>query len=303
MPIFRFAPSPNGELHLGHAFSALLNQALASVAGGTLLVRLEDIDLARCSPVLEARLLDDLAWLGIVSAHPPRRQSEHFADYAAALEALQSEGLVYPAFMTRGDVREHAQNCEHASGIAYPRDPDGAYLYPGEEKRLSRSEQQAMVDDGQPFAWRLDMQAALSRTGPVQFCELSGDEGTVEVQAEPHLWGDVILARRDVPTSYHLSVVVDDALQSISHVVRGADLMPSTSVHRVLQSLLGLPEPLYHHHRLILDADGGKLSKSRGSTSLAALRAAGLTPLDIARMVGLQDIQLSASAEIEHPER
>ena len=286
-PVFRFAPSPNGLLHLGHAYSACLNADLASEAGGRLLLRLEDIDLARCPPALEAMLLEDLAWLGIDFETPVRRQSEHFDDYRAALEALAEEGLAYPAFMTRGEIRRFAAASAQAEGRAWPADPDGAPLYPGLDRTLPEAERRARIAAGEPFAWRLDMAAALRRLGaPLRFIETGGGKAA-DVVAEPALWGDVVLARRDVPTSYHLSVVVDDALQGVSHVVRGRDLLPSTSVHRVLQALLGLPAPVYRHHDLILGDDGLKLSKSRGDTALQTLREAGLTPADVRRMVGL----------------
>lgn len=286
--IFRFAPSPNGELHLGHAFSALLNRDRAQAAGGRFLLRFEDIDVARCSPAFEAAIVEALHWLGIAPHEAPRRQSEHFADYAAALEALQGEGLVYPSFMTRGEVHAFAERHEEADGLPWPRDPDGALLYPGLDRDLPRDEAQGRIASGEPHAWRLRMDEAVRRAGPLSWTETGRDAfGTVEVAAEPLLWGDVVLARKDVPTSYHLAVVLDDALQGVSDVVRGRDLLPSTSVHRVLQALLGLPAPVYHHHRLVLDAHGRKLSKSEGDAGLLALRGLGMTPRDIRRMVGL----------------
>ncbi|GGE13998.1 tRNA glutamyl-Q(34) synthetase GluQRS [Aureimonas endophytica] len=281
-PVFRFAPSPNGELHLGHARSALINHRLAREAGGRFLLRFEDIDRERCRAEFERGIEADLRFLGLDWDGVPRRQSEHFADYAAALEALAGEGLAYPAFMTRGAVKAFAARFEDEEGRPWPRDPDGAPLYPGLDRRLPEDERRQRIAAGEPFAWRLDMAAALARLGPLSFVE-SG----MEVEAEPALWGDVVLARKDVPTSYHLSVTVDDALQGITDVVRGRDLLPSTSVHRVLQALLGLPVPRYRHHDLVLGADGRKLSKSAGDTALAAFRAAGLTAEDIRRMVGL----------------
>ena len=283
---FRFAPSPNGELHLGHAYSALLNHDLARAAGGRFLLRHENIDLDRCPPALEAAVEADLAWLGIVPDEPPRRQSEHFDTYREALDALRAEGLVYPAFMTRGEVRAFAARQEEDEGRPWPRDPDGALLYPALDRRLPEDEAAARMAAGEPHAFRLDMAAAVERVGAMSFVE-TGEGGEVEVAADPAAWGDVVLARRDVPTSYHLAVVVDDALQGVTKIVRGRDLMASTSVHRVLQALLGLPAPLYRHHRLVLGPDGRKLSKSEGAMGLSRLRAAGLTPLDIRRMVGL----------------
>lgn len=286
-PIFRFAPSPNGALHLGHAYSALTNADMAAKAHGTFLLRLEDIDSARCTPALEGALLEDLAWLGVLPPPPFRRQSEHFPDYEAALAALADDGLAYPSFMTRGDIRAFAAALENETGAPYPRDPDGAPLYPGLDRNMGEGERRAAIADGVPYAWRLDMAEAISRVGTLSFEETGGEDGGADIVAEPALWGDVVLARKDVPTSYHLSVVVDDALQGVTHVVRGRDLAPSTSVHRVLQSLLGLPAPVYHHHDLILDAEGRKLSKSIHSVALSTFRRAGMTPADIRRMVGL----------------
>ncbi|WP_062232143.1 tRNA glutamyl-Q(34) synthetase GluQRS [Aureimonas sp. N4] len=285
--VFRFAPSPNGRLHLGHAYSACLNHDRAREVGGQFLLRLEDIDLARCTPELEASLLSDLAWLGLTPDAPPRRQSEHFADYEAAIAALRDAGLVYPAFMTRGEVKGFATLHEKREGRPWPRDPDGAPIYPGLDRDLTPDERRARIRDGAPFAWRLDMAAALARLeGPLSFTE-TGNGSEDEVLAEPALWGDVVLARKDLPTSYHLAVTLDDALQGVTDVVRGCDLLPSTSVHRLLQALLGLPVPRYHHHELILGEDGRKLSKSEGAASVRALGEAGLTPVDIRRMVGL----------------
>lgn len=285
--VFRFAPSPNGLLHLGHAFSALLNHDLAHLAGGRLLLRLEDIDRARSTPEFERRIIEDLGWLGLAFDEVPRRQHEHHADYEAALDALRGEGLLYPAFMTRGETRAFAAAFEEREGRIWPRDPDGAPVYPALDRDLCESERNDRIAAGEPFAWRLDMARALALVdGPLGF-EDTGGETPAEVAAEPALWGDVVLARFDTPTSYHLAVTVDDALQGVTDVVRGRDLLPSTSVHRLLQALLGLPVPRYHHHDLILGGDGRKLSKSRGDASLRALGEAGLTPADIRRMVGL----------------
>jgi len=288
-PVFRFAPSPNGELHLGHAHSALLNYDRAQAAGGRFLLRIEDIDTARCTPEFERRIYEDLAWLGIAWEQPVRRQSEHFDDYRSALDGLVAEELVYPAFMSRGEVRGHIAD-EEAAGRHWPHDPDGVPLYPGLDRRLSRRERRRRIDAGEPFAWRLDMAAAVERAdGRIGWDEQGfGPEGeTGLIRAAPEQWGDVVLARKDVPTSYHLSVVVDDALQGVTDVVRGRDLFFATSVQRLLQELLGLTPPRYFHHALIVGDDGRKLSKSRRDTGIAELRAAGLTPRDIRRMVGL----------------
>lgn len=286
---FRFAPSPNGDLHLGHAYSALLNRQLANGAGARLLLRIEDIDTTRCTPEFEAGIYRDLEWLGVRWEEPVRRQSEHFGQYRTALDRLISEELVYPAFMSRGDIRAFISERERR-GRDWPRDPDGAPLYPALDKALSRREREARIAEGAPFAWRLDIAAALSRLdGDLFWTEFEDmtPSATRHVRARPQDWGDIVLARRDIPTSYHLSVVLDDALQGITHVVRGMDLFQATAIQRLLQRLLGLPQPAYFHHRLILDPDGRKLSKSLKDTGLAALRAAGATPEDIRRMVGL----------------
>lgn len=302
--VFRFAPSPNGELHLGHAYSALLNAELARRNGGRFLLRIEDIDTARCTPEFEVGIFRDLEWLGLQWEEPVRRQSEHFDDYRAALDRLIEHGLVYPAFMSRGEVRSYIAG-QPDKGRKWPRDPDGAPLYPPADKGLTAPERRRRIDAGEMFAWRLDMDRAAERLGQtLAWRELApqpphevGIESSPRarhilsdagiIQAKPARWGDVILARKDTPTSYHLSVVVDDALQGVTHVVRGSDLYEATSVHRLLQELLGLPEPKYHHHRLMLGPDGRKLSKSERSTGLRALREGGASPAEIRRLVGL----------------
>lgn len=286
-PVFRFAPSPNGHLHLGHAYSALLNLDRARETGGRLLLRIEDIDAARCRPEFEAAIYEDLAWLGIDWEAPVRRQSEHLADYRAALEKLSAFGLVYPAFESRAEVAKLV-SVREADG-PWPRDPDGAPLYPGDSKSLPADERARLIASGAPYALRLDMAAACRRVAGLTWTEHGkgpdGERGIVP--ARPEAWGDVILARKETPTSYHLSVVVDDALQGVSEIVRGQDLFHATSVHRLLQVLLDLPEPAYRHHRLISDGEGRKLSKSSHSTGLRALRAAGITPAGICQLVGL----------------
>ena len=285
-PVFRFAPSPNGYLHLGHAYSALINHDMARALGGRLLLRIEDIDQARCRPEYEAAMFEDLAWLGVRWDAEVRRQSEHFAFYRQALARLEAQGLIYPSFETRGEIARLI--AEREAEKPWPRDPDGTPLYPGTAS-LSRAEREQRIAAGEPFALRLDMGRALARAPALDWTETgagsSGESGIVP--AAPKAWGDVVLARKDMPTSYHLSVVVDDALQGVTHVVRGSDLFWSTSVHRLLQMLLGLEGPVYHHHRLILDSEGKKLSKSTQATGLRELRAQGMSPSEIRRMVGL----------------
>ncbi|MGY8636377.1 tRNA glutamyl-Q(34) synthetase GluQRS [Bradyrhizobium sp. 14AA] len=286
-PVFRFAPSPNGHLHLGHAFSALLNFDRARETGGRLLLRIEDIDATRCRPEFETAIYEDLAWLGIAWETPVRRQSEHLAEYGAALDKLSALGLVYPAFESRAEIARLV-TAREANG-PWPRDPDGAPLYPGDAKSLPDDERARLIASGAPYALRLDMAAACRNAADLTWDELGegpdGERGIVP--ARPEAWGDVILARKETPTSYHLSVVVDDALQGVSEVVRGQDLFHATSVHRLLQVLLGLPEPAYRHHALIRDETGQKLSKSGRSTGLRELRAAGMTPAGIRQLMGL----------------
>jgi glutamyl-Q tRNA(Asp) synthetase len=286
-PVFRFAPSPNGFLHLGHALSALMNADLAAESGGRLLLRIEDIDRTRCRPEYESAIYDDLAWLGVAWEQPVRRQSEHFDAYRQALETLQAQDLVYASFESRGDIAALVTE----RGANWPRDPDGAPLYPGSRNSMSDDERTSRMVAGEPYALRLDMAKAVARAGALSWSEAGrGPAGeTGEIAARPDAWGDVILARKEMPTSYHLSVVVDDALQGVTHVVRGQDLFWSSSVHRLLQALLGLPAPAYRHHRLIVDSSGRKLSKSTQATALRSLRAGGVTPADIRRMISLPE--------------
>lgn len=286
-PVFRFAPSPNGYLHLGHALSAVLNADLARESGGRFLLRIEDIDPTRCRPEFEAAIEEDLAWLGLTWEKPVRRQSEHFGQYRDALEQLMAQGLVYPSFESRAEIARAIM--EQEKKAPWPRDPDGAPLYPGMARALAPAERARLLQSGAPHALRLDMTAACRITGKLNWTErgegLQGEAGTVV--ADPAAWGDIIIARKETPTSYHLAVVVDDALQGVTEVVRGQDLFWSTSVHRLLQELLGLPQPVYRHHRLIRDAAGQKLSKSTDATGLRELRAAGVTPAEIRRRIGL----------------
>lgn len=289
-PVFRFAPSPNGLLHAGHAFSARLNFEVAQRLQGRFLIRVEDIDQTRCTPDLQAQMFEDLAWLGLSWETPVLRQSERFDAYQQALETLEAMGLVYRGYLTRAEIKRSVAAFE-ADGKKWPRDPDGAPLYPGDEAVLSPEElQQRQSGDG-AYSLRLNMTAALEKVadkGDLSWWEGPSDweavsdpsdwmQGT-RVAADAAAWGDVVLARKDTPTSYHLSVVVDDAFQGISDVLRGRDLYHATSVHRLLQELLGLPEPRYRHHPLLLDADGQKLSKSLASLSLKALREEGVAP-------------------------
>ncbi|HEY2531347.1 MAG TPA: tRNA glutamyl-Q(34) synthetase GluQRS [Xanthobacteraceae bacterium] len=285
--ILRFAPSPNGCLHLGHAYSALLNYDRARELGGRLLLRIEDIDASRCRPEYEAAIYEDLHWLGISWHEPVRRQSEYLDDYQAALAKLEAQRLLYPSFETRSEIA--ALVAERERHGPWPRDPDGVPLYPGRARTMAPAERERRHSAGEPFALRLAMDAAMTRAGVLTWTETGrGPQGQTDlVTAAPQRWGDVVLARKEVPTSYHLAVAVDDALQGVSDVVRGQDLFWSTSIHRLLQALLGLPEPSYHHHKLILDSDGSKLSKSTEATSLRDLRASGVGAMDIRRMVGL----------------
>jgi glutamyl-Q tRNA(Asp) synthetase len=285
-PVFRFAPSPNGYLHLGHALSALRNADRSQAAGGRLLLRIEDIDEARCRPEYESAIYEDLAWLGLAWERPVRRQSEQYEDYRATLAKLDDIGLIYPSFESRAEIARLV--AEREAQDPWPRDPDGVPLYPGAAKAMAPAERARRMA-AEPYALRLDMAAALKHAGPLTWEEIgAGPDGeTGIVEANPAIWGDVILARKETPTSYHLAVVVDDAAQGVTEVVRGRDLFHATSVHRLLQTLLGFPAPRYHHHSLILDAGGTKLSKSTLATGLRELRARGASATDIRKAVGL----------------
>ncbi len=283
--VLRFAPSPNGALHLGHALSALTAFDMAQRAGGRFLLRIEDIDVARCREEHVAGIIDDLSWLGIAWEEPVLRQSQHFATYVDAAQVLESHGLLYPCFASRSEIE--------AAAVPGAVDPDGAAIYPGLHKRLAPREIEARMQNGERFALRLDMDRALAKArdrlggAPLTFAELDANGIATVVEAHPERWGDAVILRKDVPASYHLAVVVDDARQGVTHVTRGRDLYDATDLHRLIQVLLGAPQPAYHHHRLISDAEGRKLSKSAGDTGLAELRAAGASPADIRRMVGL----------------
>lgn len=291
-PVFRFAPSPNGHLHIGHVLSALLNVRAAISFNGRFLVRVEDIDQTRCTRQLEEDMFADLAWLGVPLDEPVMRQSEAFPQYRASLERLQDMGLVYAAYLTRGEIRRFVADYE-ADGKIWPKDPDGAPLYPGDREVLSETDLKSRMDSDASFALRLDMKKALARVGRNLAWDEAGAEGpslfqpSRQISVDAAAWGDVVLARKDTPTSYHLSVVVDDARQGITDVLRGEDLYHATSVHRVLQELLDLPQPLYRHHRLVLGPDGRKLSKSSQDTSLRSLREAGMTHAELRKRIGL----------------
>ena len=264
--VSRFAPSPTGPLHLGHAYSALLAHRFARERHGAFLLRIEDIDPGRARPEHVDSIIEDLAWLGIDHDGEIVYQSERLPLYAAALERLKAQGLVYPCFCTRSSIA-----AEIAASAAAPHGPEGP-LYPGTCRRLEAAERTARAAAA-PHAWRLDVGRAAKIAGP-----LSWTDHGVGVRAEPETFGDVVVARKDAPTSYHLAVTVDDAAQGITDVVRGRDLFASTHVHRLLQALLGLPTPRYHHHSLLTDAEGRRLAKRTGAPTLASLREAGTDP-------------------------
>jgi glutamyl-Q tRNA(Asp) synthetase len=256
--VTRFAPSPTGQLHLGHAYSALRAHDFARQHGGTFLLRIEDIDPGRVRARYVDGILEDLLWLGLEWDGEMVYQSERLEAYAEALERLKSEGLLYPCFCTRADI---------AASVAAPQGPDGAPGYPGTCRGLSGA------DLARPHAWRLDVAKAVAQVGPLHWLE-----GDTEVRAEPKVFGDVVLARKDAPASYHLAATIDDAHQGVTDVVRGRDLYASTHVHRLLQALLDLPTPNYHHHALLADAAGHRLAKRNDAPTLAGLREAGADP-------------------------
>lgn len=280
--VFRFAPSPNGFLHRGHAFSALLNDKAARATGGRFLLRLEDIDRDRTRPDFVAAVVEDLSWLGLRWEKPVLRQSERGEAYRAALAELAALDLIYPAFLSRAETQAIVLDAETA-GRPWPRDPDGAPVYPGIERDWPAARRNEAVASGRPHVLRLDIARAIRALPDLSWREVdpfSGMTGAIQ-NADPAAWGDVVLARKGMPGSYHLAVVVDDAFQAVTDVVRGRDLQAATAVHRVLQSLLGLPEPRYFHHRLLLDEAGQKLAKSRGSKTIRACRAAGVSVQDL----------------------
>jgi glutamyl-Q tRNA(Asp) synthetase len=265
-PIFRFAPSPTGYMHLGNAYSALLNEKMAREDGGRLLLRIEDIDHMRCRPEFVRAIYDDLQWLGISFEPEVRVQSQHFDLYREIVQTLAGHGLAYRCKCTRRDLQK-------AKAVAL--DPEGQPLYPGNCRHSSPSAETEV-------AWRIDMERALAAVGRPLFMEEQGRDFPVD----PTVWGDVIIARKDIGTSYHLSVVADDALQGVTDIVRGEELLAVTSIHRILQELLGYPAPRYHHHKHIKHDDGRKLSKSAGDTTLRELRVQGVTAVQLRAMLG-----------------
>lgn len=278
-PILRFAPSPNGYLHLGHALSALVTWKAADLLGGTAYLRIEDIDVQRCKPEFTQAIFEDLHWLGLDWPEPVLIQSERFEIYADAANRLRDMDLLYPCFCSRAEIA--------AAGAGT--DPDGAPLYPGTCRHLSNAERIERLERGDPVQFRLDIEEARERTGMLTYSVIGPTlEDRPQVRhARPERWGDVVLQRKDTPTSYHLSVVVDDAAQGVTHVTRGRDLEAATDIHVLLQMLLGFSPPTYHFHRLLLGDDGQKLAKSKGSRSLRELRAEGWKAEDVRRAVGL----------------
>ncbi len=273
--VTRFAPSPTGYLHLGHALSALTAFDAARAAGGDFLLRLEDIDAGRARPEFEAAILEDLAWLGLAWETPVRRQSEHMGDYRAALEQLIARGLVYRCFRTRKETADAIASAPHG---------ETGEVFRGEA--LPASEEAERLAAGAPFAWRLSLTKARAALGP-DYNTLVFEDQFGPVRAEPERLGDVVLARKDFPASYHLASVWDDALQGVTHVIRGEDLAEAAHLHVLLQKLLQLPQPAYRHHRLVRGEDGKRLAKRDASAALRTLRAAGKSPADIRAMLGL----------------
>ena len=278
-PVTRFAPSPTGYLHLGHALAAATAWRRARAAGGRFLLRLEDIDPGRCRPEYAAAIEQDLAWLGLDWDGQVRAQSANLADYRAVLDDLAGRGLVYPCFCTRADIMREIE-----ASAAAPDAPDGSLVYPRICRRLSADERQARIAAGERFALRLDMDRALSSLSNTIWFEEEA-EGTI--RCDPASFGDAVLARKDAPASYHLCVTHDDALQGVTLVTRGEDLKPATHLHRLLQALMGWPAPVYAHHRLLTDASGRRLAKRDKAATLRDLRASGVPPETVWQLVGL----------------
>jgi glutamyl-Q tRNA(Asp) synthetase len=278
--VTRFAPSPTGYLHLGHVHAALFAWGAARLGGGRFLLRIEDIDRGRARPEFEAAIFEDLEWLGLAWETPVRRQSEHFDDYAEALRRLADMGVLYPCFCTRAEIKAEIEASGGAPHLARM-GPDGP-VYPGTCRRLEPAERQRRIDKGEPHALRLDIARARRLTGELSW----EDRGHGEIMATPEIFGDVVLARKDVPASYHLAVTVDDALQGVTLVTRGEDLMPATHIHRLLQALLGLPTPHYHHHGLLTDEAGRRFAKRDKAATVRDLRATGYGAGDVIQMAG-----------------
>jgi glutamyl-Q tRNA(Asp) synthetase len=277
--VTRFAPSPTGRLHLGHAYSAFFAVEIARAAAGRFLLRIEDIDRTRCRPEFEAAILEDMAWLGLEWEEPVRRQSDHLTDYRAALDRLLDIGVVYPCFCTRKDIQREIERAGHA-----PHGREGL-IYPGTCRELADSERRAQMASGKSHAMRLDVGQASARCGPLYF----EDRAWGRIAVDPLGDGDVVVARKDIGTSYHLSVVVDDALQGVSCVTRGKDLLDATHIHRLLQTLLDLPAPEYAHHELMVGRDGKRLAKRDKAMTLAALRQSGQTSVMVRALAGYPD--------------
>ncbi len=284
--ITRFAPSPTGLLHLGHAYSVLTAHDAALSVGGKLILRIEDIDRTRCKATFEQAIYEDLAWLGLTWEGPVRRQSDHFEDYTKALEKLRDKGVVYRCFKTRKDIADEIARAPHLS----PDGPEGPQ-YIG--KMLAAHEERSLLAEGAPFAWRLDTSRATRIAekigGPLAFTEEGvgpkGEHG--QISATPEIFGDPVIARKDSGTSYHLASVFDDALQGITHIIRGEDLFPATHLHRLLQAVLDLPTPAYRHHPLMTDETGKRFAKRNQAVTIRALREGDETPAGIRRRVGL----------------
>ncbi len=276
--VTRFAPSPTGLLHLGHAYSAFFASAAAG-PDGRFLLRIEDIDQGRSRPAFEAAILEDLGWLGLIWETPVRRQSTHMAEYGAALSQLERDGFLYPCFCTRADIQREIAGAASAPHLV-KMGPDGP-VYPGTCRHLTKTEQHQRIASGTPYALRLKTHEAMTAMGPLTWHD--EDRGTFT--ATPDIFGDVVLARKDVPASYHLACTWDDALQSITLVTRGEDLLPATHIHRLLQALWKLPTPRYRHHGLITDIDGKKFSKRDQAPTLRALRESGATPESVKAMI------------------
>jgi len=284
----RFAPSPNGKLHLGHAFSAIVSEKVAKKFNGKFLVRIEDIDIGRSSIKNEQSIFEDLNWLGLKYEKEIRKQSKHFSLYETYLKKLRDLDLIYPCWASRTEIKKFISK-KNIKLNNWPIDPDGQYIYPGIYKEISPAQRSGLMLSGKDFSWRLDMEKAIcfaeEKVKSKIFFNEIGLEPIGSRKAEPNLFGDIIIARKDVPTSYHLSVIVDDSEQNITIITRGLDIYPATSIHRLLQIILNLPEPEWFHHNLIRDNDGVKLSKSSQSTSLEYYRKKGFSKKEIIKRI------------------